>query len=534
MRIVRCVLAALLAAAALPWGPPAQARVRPSAIAGDWYPGDRALASVEIEQLLLDAASAPVLPAKPAAILVPHAGWRWSGPVAAAAFRTLHRGDFTRVVVLGPSHHAAFEGFSVTDAEAYETPLGTVPICREALDALRDGKLVRTVAGAEDREHSLEIELPFLQKTLGSFCLVPVVVGETTAESQKTMAGKLAGLRDGKTLFVFSSDFTHYGPRYGYAPFGPSGRAAGNEIRAQNDRAIGFILKKDAAGFRKFLDETGDTICGRNGIGVLLELLPRISPKAEPVLLARYASLDIPRVEGDDSVTYVAIAFAEGRPPAGKPMEKPPVRESCSPDSPPFEEAFGRQLVRLARATIETQLLGTDAMDVALAALPRGRRDLDLLRGVFVTLNRTDPAEIERLGKLRGCVGQIFPVLPLRQAVAYAAVSAAIHDGRFPTVEPAELGKLEVELTLLSPPKTVASWKEIKLGTHGIVIEKSGRRAVFLPQVPGEEGWTIEETLGHLSRKAGLPADAWKDGAAFSVFTGQIFHERQEAGRPGK
>jgi AmmeMemoRadiSam system protein A len=215
-------------------------------------------------------------------------------------------------------------------------------------------------------------------------------------------------------------------------------------------------------------------------------------------------------------------------------METPPVREGCSPDSPPFELAFGRQLVRLARATLETQLLGTDAMDGALAALPQGRRDLDLLRGVFVTLNRTDPTEIERLGKLRGCVGQIFPVLPLRQAVAYAAVSAAIHDGRFPKVEPAELGKLEVELTILSPPKAVASWKEIKLGTHGIVIEKSGRRAVFLPQVPGEEGWTIEETLSHLSRKAGLPADAWKDGAAFSVFTGQVFHEGKEADRPGR
>jgi AmmeMemoRadiSam system protein B/AmmeMemoRadiSam system protein A len=534
MSVVRSVLTALLAAAALSWGLPAHARVRPSAIAGDWYPGDRALVNVELQQLLLDAASAPALSAKPEALVVPHAGWRYSGPVAAAAFRNLHRGDFTRVVVLGPSHHAAFEGFSITDAEAYETPLGSVPVCRDALDAIRDGKLVRTVPGAEDREHSVEIELPFLQKTLGAFCLVPIVAGETTAESQKAMAGKLASLHDGKTLFVFSSDFTHYGPRHGYTPFGVSGRAAKSEIRAQNERAVGLIVKKDAAGFRKFLDDTGDTICGRNGIGVLLELLPRISPKAEPVLLARYASLDIPRVEGDDSVTYVAIAFAEGKPPAGKPMERPPVHEACAPDSPPFEEAFERQLVRLARATIETQLLGTDAMDGALAALPRGRRDLDLLRGVFVTLNRTDPAAIERLGKLRGCVGQIFPVLPLRQAVAYAAVSAAIHDGRFPRVEPAELGKLEVELTLLSPPKAVASWKEIKLGTHGIVIEKSGRRAVFLPQVPGEEGWTIEETLTHLSRKAGLPADAWKDGAAFSVFTGQIFHERQEADRPGR
>ena len=483
----------------------------------------------ELEQMFADSAPAPALDRRPVALVVPHAGWRWSGVVAAAAFRNLKRGDFSRVVVLGPSHHVPFDGFSVTDADAYATPLGDVPVCQLAVEALRDGKLVRTVPGAEEQEHSVEIELPFLQRALGPFCVVPIVVGETTTESRKAMAERLARLHDGKTLFVFSSDFTHYGPRYRYAPFGPSAVVARGRIRAQNERAVDLILKKDAEGFLKHLEETRDSICGREGIGVLLELLPRISPKAEGVLLARYASIDIPQVEDDNSVTYAAIAFVEGRPSGGKTMETPPAHETCSASAPPFEAAFGRKLLALARATVETQLGGSAAMDAALAALPRDRKDLDQLRGVFVTLNRTDPVEVAREGKLRGCVGQIFPVLPLRNAVIVAAVNAALHDGRFEPVRAEELPRLEVEITLLSPPKTVASWRDIKLGTHGIVIDKAGRRAVFLPQVPGEQGWTLEETLSHLSRKAGLPSDAWKEGAAFSVFTGQVFREWQEA-----
>jgi MEMO1 family protein len=513
--------------------PPARAGVRPSTIAGSWYPGDRALVIGEVRQFFADAAAAPPLSGKPEALIVPHAGWRWSGPVAAAAFRGLHRGDFSRVVVVGPSHHKGFDGFSVTDAEAYETPLGNVPVCRDAVDTLRDGTLVRTVPGAEDQEHSVEIELPFLQRALGAFCLIPVVVGDTTAESQKAMAEKLERLHDGRTLFVFSTDFTHYGRGYGYTPFGPSGRAAREKVRAQNDEAIGLLVKKDAPGFRAFLDRTKDSICGRNGLGVLLELLPRIAPKAQASLLARYASIDIPGFDGDDSVTYVALAYA-AKPASGAPMERPPVNETCPADAPPLNPALGEALLAVARATLDTELKGTDAVERALAALPAGRKELDRLQGVFVTLNRTDPIEIAREGKLRGCVGTIFPALPLREAVIYGAVNAALHDGRFEPVRVEELPRLEAEMTLLSPPKAVASWRDIRLGTHGIVIDKSGRRAVFLPQVPGEEGWTLEETLTHLSRKAGLPSDAWKEGATFSVFTGQIFREGREAERPGK
>ncbi len=503
-------------------------KVRSSAIAGSWYPQEISLVYAEVDQFLADASPAPALAGKPLALIVPHAGWRFSGVAAAAAFRLLKPGDFDRVVVVAPSHTASFPGFATTEAVSYRTPLGDVPVAAAEAAALREGGLVRTAAGAEDREHAIEIELPFLQRRLRTFRLLPILAGETSPEDERALAARLAKLADGRTLFVVSTDFTHYGPRYGYAPFGRSAVAARDRVRKQNDEAIGLLLRKDAAGFRAFLDRTDDTICGRSGLGVLLELLPLVAPGPEASLLARYSSIDVPGFEDENSVTYASIAFASARA-EGRPLEAPPARETLPADAPPLDERLGKRLLALARATIETELRGTDALPRALDDLLPSRPELDRLQGVFVTLERTDPAEIAREGRLRGCIGQIFPALPLREAVIHAAMSAALRDTRFRPVEASELPRLEVEITALSLPRPVASWREIVLGTHGIVISKGGRKAVFLPQVPIEEGWTVEETLSHLSRKAGLPSDAWREGASFEVFRGQIFREAEES-----
>jgi len=291
--------------AALPSG-----RVRLPAIAGSWYPGDRASVIAAIDRLLRVASVAPSLAGKPIALIAPHAGWRYSGAAAAAAFKNLHPGDFTRVVLVGPSHQGAFAGFSVSDAQAYRTPLGDVPVCADAA-GLRDGQIVRDVSGVDAHEHSLEIEIPLLQRTLGSFCLVPILAGETTAPMEQRLAEKLAPLHDGKTLFVVSSDFTHYGPSYDYTPFGPTAAGAHDKIAAMQRQAISLLEKKDAPGFRRFLATTGATICGRRPISVLLELLPRIAPEARAVLLAQYASSEMPGAPGDDGVWYVALAYAD-------------------------------------------------------------------------------------------------------------------------------------------------------------------------------------------------------------------------------
>jgi len=515
------------------------AGVRRSAIAGSWYPGSPSLAAAEVTQMLRAAAAASPAPAgKPVALVVPHAGWRYSGPAAAAAFRTLHRGDFDRVVVVAPSHHSGFAGFSTSGAKAYETPLGRIPLDRDAIQGLLDGQLVRTVPGAEDEEHAIEIELPFLQQALGSFRLVPILAGGTTPDQDRAMAAKLAPLADGRTLFVFSSDFTHYGPRFGYAPFGASAPSARAKIQSLEDEAVARLLVLDGDGFRRHLDTTDDTICGRHGLSVMTELVPRIAPGAKGTLLSHYASVDLPGMSDDNSVSYVAIAYYD--PPAapvkilGVPAEAP----IAPADAPPLDADLSARLVRLARAALNTDLSGTDDVQRELAALPP-RRELDSKQGVFVTLSRTDPREIAAMGELRGCIGQVFPTYPLHEAVVIAAVNAALDDPRFPPVTADELGRLAVEVTVLSTPRPVSSWKEIELGRHGILLDQNGRRAVFLPQVPGEQGWTLEETLEHLSRKAGLSGTAWRDPATrFSVFEGQVIEEEtgpSHAGRaPGR
>jgi AmmeMemoRadiSam system protein B/AmmeMemoRadiSam system protein A len=500
-------------------------RVRPPALAGSWYPDGRASLVAAAELLMRAGAPLDRAPSKPVALVVPHAGWNYSGPVAGTAYRLLRPGDFERVVVMGPSHHEAFRGYAIDDAKAYRTPLGEIPLCEGVSAALR-GPEARPVPSAVGPEHSVEVELPFLQAALDRFCLVPILVGETDASSERAFAARLAALDDGRTLFVFSSDFSHYGPRFDYQPFGALSPAVLEKIRAMNRRAVGLLATTDAAGFRAYLQETGNTICGRYGLATMLELLPRVAAKAKPVTLGAYASSDIPGLKDDSAVAYTAMAFLREPPlPTVVPLSSPPQLEDVPADAPPLPAEAGARLVKLARAALETELLGSGALQKALAGWPAGREQ-EWRQGVFVTVNRRDPDEIRTQGKLRGCIGQPEPTFPLYYGTVQAAVDAALHDPRFEPVKAAELPRLELEVTVLSPRRPIASYKDIRIGTHGIVLQKGGRAALFLPQVAPEQGWNVEQTLDALAEKAGLPKDAWRQGATLSVFTGQVFAER--------
>ena len=523
-----CVLVAVLAAAPVTFGPEPSlaARTRSPALAGSWYPEDRTNLVAGAHFLMRLAASAPVLPARPVALVVPHAGWTYSGLAAATAFRLLKPGDFERVVVVAPSHQGSFRGYALDDATAYRTPIGDVPLCDGTLAALQ-GADARVVPGISEREHAVEIELPFLQEALGRFCLAPVLVGDTDDGLERAFAERLAKLDDGRTLFVFSSDFAHYGPRFDFQPFGALSPAARDKVRAMDERGVTLLASVDARGFRDYLRETGNTICGRHGLATLLELLPRIAPHARAVTLARYASADLPGMKDDSSVSYVAMAFLREAPAGasfGPPLVALPGLEDAPPDTPALSPGEGRQLVRLARAALTTHFLERDDLGREIAAWPSGP-GRERRQGVFVTLNRTDPAEVRAKGRLRGCIGQPEPTFPLYYGTVQAALDAALRDPRFEPVSAAELGRIEIEVTVLSPRRPVASWRDIRLGTHGIVLQKGAKAALFLPQVAPEQGWTLEQTLAALSEKAGLPSDGWKDGASFSIFTGQVFEE---------
>jgi AmmeMemoRadiSam system protein B/AmmeMemoRadiSam system protein A len=528
------VIAAFLAAAprAIDREAVRAAWTRPPALAGTWYPKGRARLVSAARFLMRVATPSPALSARPVALVVPHAGWSYSGAAAATAFRQLRPGEFDRVVLMGPSHQSAFSGYALEDAGAYQTPLGDVPLCEGVEDSLASQD-ARIVPGVTTPEHSVEIELPFLQTALGRFCLVPILVGETGAAEEKAFAKRLAPLDDGKTLFVFSSDFAHYGPRFDYSPFGALSPSTVERIREMDRRGVALLSGGDAAGFRSYLQETGTTICGRNGLATLLELLPLVAPGARGVLLAHYLSADLPGMKDDSSVSYVAMAFvrpdrgrgASAGTASGPPLTAMPRLESVREDAPPVSEEEGARLVRLARAALVSELRGTDDLDRVLAEWPTGP-DEERRQGVFVTLDRKDPDAIRRLGRLRGCIGQPEPTFPLYYGTVQAALDAALRDPRFEPVTADELPGLHVEVTVLSPRHSVASWRDIRIGTHGIVLEKGGKAALFLPQVAPENHWTLEQTLDALAEKAGLPRDGWREGARFSVFTGQAFEEK--------
>jgi AmmeMemoRadiSam system protein A len=290
-------------------------------------------------------------------------------------------------------------------------------------------------------------------------------------------------------------------------------------------------MSVDAESFRSFLKETSATICGRHGLGVLLELIPRIAPQAKPVKLAYWLSIEMPGFSDDNSVSYLSLAYVPGEAPSGAPLELPPRYDPCPADSPPLEPDTGEALVRIARAALRTQMTGTDDLPRELSGLGESGAGFDCLQGVFVTLNRTDPDEIARKGRLRGCIGQIAPAYPLQEAVVIAALQAALEDRRFQPVRAEELPRLSVEVSVLTPSRPVDSWREIEIGKHGIIVRKGNRRAVYLPHVATEQGWDLEETLHHLSRKAGLPADGWREGADFEVFEARVFEEHPS--KPG-
>lgn len=471
--------------------------VREPAVAGTFYPGSATTLAAMVEKHLAAAPSVPDLPGQPLAMICPHAGYVYSGPTAAANYKLLRSGQYARVIVLAPSHYALLDGASTGDFTAFRTPLGDVPVDTEATAALRRCELVSDQAEPQAREHSLEVQLPFLQKALGQFSLVPMVIGNVTPRERDTLAAALLPLWDEHTLVVASSDFCHYGPSFDFEPFGRTDR----DHIAQLDReGIDRILALDAAGFESYVSRTRNTICGQAPIGVLLRLAKLRQRPPQPVLVAYALSGDIEH-DYEHSVSYAAIAFCE---PGG-----------AAAQTGLFNADEKRTLLEIARRSIE-QAVVENVRKPRVDARPLADR-LMQPGAAFVTLTED--------GELRGCIGTIEATEPLALCVANNAVSAATRDPRFSPVGADELPRIHIEINVLSPAYRVHGIEEFVIGKHGIILEKNGRRALFLPEVMVEQRWTPEETLAHLCLKAGLPHDAWRSGCTLSCFETEAFGE---------
>ena len=487
------------------------ADVRQPAVAGTFYPGEKQELAREVAALL---PAAPAGAVAPVAVIVPHAGYLYSGATAGKVFAALMGATASRVIVIGPSHHAGFKGGALPSprTRAFVTPLGEAPIDRDAVAALRRDPVFRGPEEAHDPEHCLEVELPFVQATLGAVPIVPILVGHATDDDiARAMARALAPFVTAGTVVVVSTDFTHHGQAYGHSPFARDKALDATLVdlgRATAERAAAI----DPRGFISQVEIGGDTVCGARPVQVLLELLRHSFSGAGRVVDVTTSAA----VSGSltQVVTYASVGFT-GSWTAWRESEQPPGLAALG-------ESEQAAALSLARATLETYLNHGPAL-ARWFADHSVTGNLLAPAGVFVTLHNTGERE-KRLGRLRACIGVMEAREQLVDAILHNAVSAA-HDPRFPALEARELPALDLEISVLSPLKGVPAADAIVLGTHGVVLSKGGRRAVFLPQVATETGWDLPTFLSNLSAKAGLSSDAWRTGARFEVFTAQVFGE---------
>jgi len=477
----------------------ARTEVLKSTLAGTWYKAEPDALRAELASYFQKAAVEPKEDV--IALILPHAGYQYSGQTAACGVKSVGR-NYKRVVVIGPTHRLPMEDmFSVPRATHYETPLGRVPMDVEFAEKLLKYPLFQNVPAAYQQEHSVQIEVPLLQCKLNDFKLVLIVAGQCSYDTIAKAGRILASLVDTDTLFVASSDFTHYGAGYQYVPFKeniPEG------LKKLDMEAFDFIQKLDAKGLLGYRDSTGATICGCVPIAVLLETLG----KDAKVELVRYTTSGELTGDYSNSVSYLAAACH------GKWTNSAPPAASSGPSTLSAEDK--KQLLSLVRQTLRYTLDHQRVPEPSdLTFTPS--ESMQPPRAAFVTLKKK--------GQLRGCIGDIFPQRPLYKSVITNAIYAGFGDQRFPQLQKEEYDQIKVEISALTPPTPVASWRDIRIGIDGMVLSKGGLSAVFLPQVAPEQGWDLETTLKYLSEKAGLPADAWKEGTSFQVFQADVFGE---------
>ena len=481
-------------------------KIRPSSVAGSWYPADKN-ALFQSMKGFIDNAQDSSETQKIRAIVVPHAGHYWSGPTAAVAYKALKKHPYRRIFILCPNHRVPVTGAVSVSVDAFETPMGNVMVARDVVDQWEHKGVIRIEDGAHRLEHAIEIQLPFLQYIYEDEMppIVPIIVGHLSTAQARELGQQLRQSLTDEDLVIISSDFLHYGDNYGFVPFGAP---VLENIRKYDERTIQAISKLDSASFEDFARDYPHSACGINALRVL-----EFAFENTGAVVKELAYDTSGRKSNDDSmsVSYVAMSLTQG-----ENMNTNHADKSSYSDGPVSEQnkkiahdIVKRALESAVNAQSETDL--PDNLDLG--------QDSEFFKqsyGVFVTLNEPN-------GQLRGCIGNIIPVSNLLSSLWGRAQDAALNDPRFDPVSPEELSNLKVEISVLTPLKPIDGPNDIVIGKHGVVMKKLGRSAVFLPQVAPEQGWNVEQMLMHLSMKAGLPPMAWQSGASFMVFEAQVF-----------
>ena len=444
--------------------------VKEPSVAGTFYPADKKELRETVEGFLAKAKKGQ-RNGKLIALVSPHAGYRFSGQVAAYGYKEIKDSGIKKVILIGPSHHSAFKGASVYTKGSFRTPLGDVKIDETLAAGLLDEKAdIRFYPEAYEKEHSIEVQLPFLQTVLKDFTIVPILIGSPTKQTFEHLISGLTDMLDEKTLIIASSDLSHY---HDYT-----------RAKEMDGRIISAIERLSVMDVAQLLQNGEAELCGSFPVVIAMEAAKRYGATVGTVFNSANSG-DVTG-EKDKVVGYASLGLFKSL----------------------YTEEEKRELLSLARNSITEYVKNGKAQEVEMKNW-KLRAD----GAVFVT--------IKEKGSLRGCIGHVQAIMPLYQSVIKNAIAACSVDPRFPPMNKEELKDMEIEVSVLSPLIPVKDVKDIRVGKHGLLIRKGQQSGLLLPQVPTEFGWDRETFLEQLCAKAGLPKGSWKNAELYS-FTADI------------
>ncbi len=475
----------------------ADRKVRTAGVAGSFYPADAAELTAMMDGYLAEA-DVPRIDGPILGVIAPHAGYQYSGPVAACTYAALKGHRYARVVVIAPSHVEAFGFTSVYDGDAYSTPLGTVHVDTGFAKHLAGMKSSIRLSGCGhalrggEVEHAIEVQLPWLQRVLGEFTLVPVVMGDQSYESSRDLGVSLANLiakdGDGATLIVASSDLSHFHPD--------------NDAVKIDRKTLDAVQSWDYLSMSRNFEERVWEACG--GAPIVAAMITAEREGADQAMLLHYANSG--DVTGDRSpvVGYGAVALV-----------KAPQQHAIE-DTFSLSESEKDALIVLARTSVEHAIREQKPYQPPAPSQPALNRE----SGAFVTLKEA--------GELRGCIGYPSASKPLYETIRDTAMLAAFSDQRFRPVSPDEVSKLEYEISVLSPLRRVGDVRQIEVGRHGLLVKNGRREGLLLPQVATEQHWDRVTFLEQTCVKAGMSEQCWKqEGTDIFCFTAEVFGEHR-------
>ena len=468
---------------------------RKPAVAGAFYPAEPNVLRQTVSGYINDAKVENV-DSKLMGLIAPHAGYVYSGAVAGYSYKAIKNpDDIETIILMGPSHRAAFVGISVFPGGVYQTPLGELTIDDEiAGEFLSANENIRYIPQADTLEHSIEVQLPFIQTVFKNVKIVVAIFGSPDQGADESFIKKAVEIAaKKKVLFIASSDFSHY---YDY-----------KTAQSMDKSGIESILKMSDVELLHKNYKKESELCGIYPVLTLIKIMNRIGG-TDARLLKSANSGDVPVGDKAQVVGYASVAFYE----SDKKSKKEEVKSDV-PDDKKLNKDEKKKLLKIARDTVY------EYVKTKKRYKPASITEEKLLtkNGAFVT--------IKEKGELRGCIGNFVSDKPLYETIIDMAISAATQDPRFPPIVEKELDKLELEISVLSPLRKISDVNEIEVGKHGIYIIKGYNRGVLLPQVATEYGWDRLTFLEQTCRKAGLGKNEWKEGADIMIFDAQVFSE---------